>query len=746
MSYTLIDFQFRQRWRRTNVLMLLWMCVLCVSISVDAQTERELPRMSAHRTSEEIKVDGVFDESVWQSVEPIRQLYQIQPDQGEPATEQSEVRILYDDKKLYFGFIFFDSEMDKIVANDMRRDSPGLRSNDYGFLLLDTYNDRRNAVFFRFTPVGGIEDTAVSNSGGSLNHSWDIVWECRCRINEDHWTVEIAIPFSQLRFEQSDVMNWGVNFGREIARKQEIAAWNEAPKTYGGLAKYRTAYFGTLEGLEGISPSRHLELLPYVLPGMSSVPETEKTQGVFEAGLDLKYGLTPNLTADLTFNTDFAQVEADQEQVNLTRFSLFFPEQRPFFLEGASIFDVGIPRTSFRRPPPLLLFYSRRIGLAEERAIPLLGGGKVTGKIGPYGIGILNVLADKFEDDGTETSEADIFNEPRTNYSVVRVNRDILSGSTVGAILVNKQDADAYNRTTGLDFSYRPTREINLQGLWARTFETDVLGKSNAFSLTGDWRTNLFRLNGSYMDIGEDFNPEVGFVQRADIRRFRGDASYTPWPGKFGIREIQIGPEIDLILTQDNEVETQEITFDTRFSFETGDDIGFQLKNTMENLNEEFLIQDISIPVEDYNFTSFRTSIRTSSSRMITGRLQVEIGEFYSGTRRGFSIEATVRPTARFSIEPFIEFNRITLTDEEFDANAFGGRVGYSFSTTLFTKLFTQWSTDTDIISANFLVNYIYRPGSDFYLVLNQTYDTRDGGIDPLDWSVLGKITYWWNP
>ena len=746
MSYTTIDFQFRQRWRRTNVLMLLWMCMLCVSISVDAQTERELPRMSAHRTSEEIKVDGVFDESVWQNVEPIRQLYQIQPDQGEPATEQSEVRILYDDKKLYFGFIFFDSEMDKIVANDMRRDSEGLRSNDYGFLLLDTYNDRRNAVFFRFTPVGGIEDTAVSNSGGSLNHSWDIVWECRCRINEDNWTVEIAIPFSQLRFERSDVMNWGVNFGREIARKQEIAAWNEAPKTYGGLAKYRTAYFGTLEGLEGISPSRHLELLPYVLPGTSSVPETEETQGVFEAGLDLKYGLTPNLTADLTFNTDFAQVEADQEQVNLTRFSLFFPEQRPFFLEGASIFEVGIPRTSFRRPPPLLLFYSRRIGLAEERAIPLLGGGKVTGKIGPYGIGILNVLTDKFEDDGTETSEADIFNEPRTNYSVVRVNRDIFSGSTVGAILVNKQDADAYNRTTGLDFSYRPTREINLQGLWARSFEADVLGSSNAFSLTGDWRTNLFRLNGSYMDIGENFNPEVGFVQRTDIRRFRGDASYTPWPGKFGIREIQIGPEIDLALTQENELETQEITFDTRFSFETGDDIGFQLKNTTENLNEKFLIQDISIPVEDYNFTSFRTSIRTSSSRMITARLQVEIGEFYSGTRRGFSIEATVRPSARFSIEPFIEFNRITLTDEEFDANAFGGRVGYSFSTTLFTKLFTQWSTDTDIISANFLVNYIYRPGSDFYLVFNQNYDTRDGGVDPLDWSVLGKITYWWNP
>ena len=752
MRHITIDFQLRRYMRNIKLSLLLWMCVLFVphgANAQDTQTERELPRMSAHRTSEKIKVDGVLDEPVWHSVEPIRQLYQIQPDQGEPATEQSEVRILYDDKKLYFGFIFFDSEMDKIVANDMRRDSSGLRSNDYGFLLLDTYNDRRNAVFFRFTPVGGMEDTAVSNSGGSLNTSWDIVWECRCRINEDNWTVEIAIPFSQLRFERRDVMNWGINFGREIARKQEIDAWNEAPKTYGGLAKYRTAYFGTLEGLEGITPSRHLELLPYVLPGASYGSSTEETEGVFETGVDLKYGITPNLTADLTVNTDFAQVEADQEQVNLTRFSLFFPEQRPFFLEGASIFDVGIPRPSFRRPPPLLLFYSRRIGLAGGRAIPILGGGKMTGKIGPYGIGILNVFTDKYEDNLPGIPEEDIFSEPRTNYSVARVNRDILKGSTVGGILINKQDADASNSTAGLDFSYRPTREINIQGLFSRTledFEVDFSQKSNAFFIGGDWRTNLFRLDGSYTDIGEDFNPEVGYIQRTDVRRFRGAGSYTPWPDAFGIREIQIGPEIDLVLTQENELETQEITFDTEFEFKTGDDIGFQVKNTIENLDVGFNLQGKEIPEGDYNFTSFQVSASTSSSRMIAGQLQVEFGNFYSGMRRGFLIDATARPTAKLSIEPFIEFNRITLLGEEFDANAFGGRINYSFSTTLFAKLFSQWSTDTDVLSANFLINYIYRPGSDFYLVLNQTYDTRDGGVAPLDWSVLGKITYWWTP
>ena len=767
VAHCTIDFEFWRCWRKVTIFMLLWVCILSVSITVDAQTEREPPRMSAQRISEEIKVDGVLDEPAWQNVEPIRALYQIQPDEGEPATERSKVRILYDDKKLYFGFIFYDSEMDKVVANDMRRDSPGLRSNDYGFLLLDTYNDRRNAVFFRFTPVGGMEDTAVSDSGGSLNTSWDIVWECRCQINEDNWTVEIAIPFSQLRFERSDVMNWGLNFGREIARKREIAAWNEAPKTYGGLAKYRTAYFGTLEGLEGISPSRHLELLPYVLPGASyeasteEIEETGETEAVFDAGLDLKYGVTPNLTADLTFNTDFAQVEADQEQVNLTRFSLFFPEQRPFFLEGASIFDVGIPRPSFRRPPPLLLFYSRRIGLAEGRAIPILSGGKMTGKIGPYGIGVLNVLTNRFREDETDIPEEDIFSEPRTNYSVIRVNRDILAGSTVGGIFINKQDADTYNRTAGLDFSYRPTREINVDGLWSRTFEADVSGNSNAFFIGGDWRTNLFRLDASYTDIGEDFNPRVGFVQRTeerpDIRRFRGGGSYTPWPGVFGIREIQIGPEIDIVLSHENELETQEITFDMQFEFETGDDIGFEVKNTTEHLDIGFDLQGEEIPAGDYNFTSFQFSTRTSSARMIGARMQLEFGEFYSGTRRGFSINATARPSARLSIEPFIEFNRITLPERklddevtlaetEFDANAFGGRVSYSFSTTLFTKLFTQWSTDTDILSANFLLNYIYRPGSDIYLVFNQNYDTRDGGAELLDWTIVGKITYWWSP
>ena len=711
----------------------------------NAQTEGALPRLSAHRASETIKIDGVLDEGVWQSVEPIREFYQIQPNEGQPATEAVEVRILYDAQKLYFGFTFFDSQIDALVANDMRRDSRDLRSNDYGYVLLDTYNDQRNAVFFRFTPVGGMQDIAISNSGESRNESWDIVWECRCRINEDNWTAEIAIPFSQLRFERSEVMSWGINLGRSIARKREISAWYPPPKAYGRLGVFRTAYMGSLVGIQGIRPSRHLELLPYISPGASHASSTEGTQGVFKGGLDLKYGITPNLTADLTFNTDFAQVEADQEEVNLTRFSLFFPEQRPFFLEGASIFDVGIPRPSFRRPPPLLLFYSRRIGLAKGRAIPILGGGKITGKIGPYGIGVLNVLTNAFTDDEFQIGEPRT-DEPRTNYSVFRINRDILAGSTVGGILVNKQDVDAYNRTAGIDFSFRPMPEVNIQGLGSRTFENDVSGNRNALFFGGEWRSDLFRVNGSYTDIGADFNPQVGYIQRRDVRHFRADARYTPWPERFGIREVQIGPEIDLVLTQENILETQDILFDAEVELETGDDLEFQVKNTTENLRRDFWVEDVRIPIGDYNFTALQTAIRTSSSRMIAADLSLEVGEFYHGSRRGVSLEGLLRPTPKLSIEAFIEFNRITLPEAEFDANAFGGRIGYSFSTTLFTKLFTQWSTDRDVLSANFLVNYIYRPGSDFYLVFDQSYDTRNGGLRRLDSTIIGKLTYWWNP
>ena len=722
----------------------LAICCLLFPLIVEANPDAIEYKAEAYRTFQAIEIDGDLTEPDWQNAKRIGQFVQMEPDEGKPMTEATEVRILYDDKNIYFGFTCFDSDISKVAANEMRRDG-NLWDNDNVFVLLDTYNDQRSGFFFRVNPLGAMEDVAIMDNGDSRNENWDAVWDCRTKENEKYWTAEIGIPFSQLRFDRGDVMTWGMNMGRSLMRNQEEGMWAPVSRAHGWQARYRTANIGRLVGLKGIAPSRNLELLPYVLPGVSRIEAEDDTNGEFDLGLDIKYGLTSNLTADLTFNTDFAQVEADEEQVNLTRFSLFFPEKRPFFLEGAGLFDFGIPRTSFRRPPPLLLFYSRRIGLAEGHAVPIITGGKITGKVGPYGIGLLNVFTNEFHADATDSE--DEVDEPRTNYSVLRMRRDLFSGSTVGLIAINKQDADTYNRAGGFDVAYRPADNVNFRGLWARTFEEDISTQRDALYFGGDWRNENLRLEGSYIDIGENFHPEVGFVRRQDVRRFRGEMRFTPMLSKFGIRQIWAGPEFDFILNRDNELATREFTYMNWFELEGGGWFGFQAQRTFERLDEDFEIRDdITIPVDEYHFNSFRVSINTDDSKMVSLQLGTNFGGFFDGERVGFDIGPDFKPNGHFSLEPRFQFNRVTLPAGSFNASIFGTRVSYSFSTRFFTKLFAQWNSDDKVVSANFLLNYIYRPGSDFYLVFNQTYDSSDSGTGLEETTFVGKMTYWWNP
>ena len=729
---------------------ILSMCCLLFPLIVSADPERMEYQTEAYRTYQSIEIDGEFNEEDWQNAQSITQLIQYEPAEGELISQPTEVRILYDAEEIYFGFTCYDTDISKMVANEMRRDGSGqdgLRENDHVSILLDTYNDQRNGFFFRVNPLGAKEDIALINSGESRNQAWDAIWTCRTKINADHWTAEIGIPFSQLRFSKSDEMTWGLNLGRSLMRNQEDATWAPLSKAHGFFARYRTDTLGNLVGLKGITPPRNLELLPYILPGLNRIEAEKKTDGVFDIGLDLKYGITSNLTTDVTFNTDFAQVEADQEQVNLTRFSLFFPEKRPFFLEGAGLFDFGIPRTSFRRPPPLLLFYSRRIGLAEGHAVPIIGGGKITGKAGPYGIGIINVLADQFHTDPSVTDEDDIVDVSKTNYSVLRLKRDISKGSSVGIIGINKQGADAYNRAGGLDFTYRPTESFDIRGLWARTFEADVSGQNNALYLGSVWRNRDLRLEGSYTDIDENFNPDAGFIQRQGIRRINGQMRYSPRLGKFRIRQIYTGPEFDFILNQDNQLETQEITLTNYFRFESGSYIGFLPKRTTEHLDEDFEIRSgVIIPPGEYSFTEMMIRGSTDDTKALTGQYSVNFGNFYNGSRWGFTLNGGFKPNGRFNIEPIFQFNRVTLPNDAFNASIFGARVAYSFSTTLFAKIFAQWNSDDEVISTNFLLNYIYRPGSDFYLVFNQIYDSGGAKTELDESTVVAKMTYWWNP
>ena len=712
---------------------------------VDAQKQSVEYEVEAYRTYGTIEIDGDLSEPEWRKVKPVDRFVQIEPYEGSPASQPMDVRILYDDSYIYFGFTCFDSDISKLVANEMRRDARDIHENDNVFILLDTYNDRRSGFFFRINSLGAMQDSKVINGGDSMNRDWDIVWECRTKINKNNWVLEVSIPFSQLRFEKQEHMVWGINLGREIARNKEEAIWSPVSKSYGGMAKYRTANLARLTGLTGIVPSRNLEISPYISPGLTK--NDNDTNRVLDSGLDLKYGVTPNLTADFTYNTDFAQVEADQEEVNLTRFDLFFPEKRPFFLEGAGLFDFGIPRASFRRPPPLLLFYSRRIGIEEGNAIPITAGAKITGKTGPYGIGVLNVLTNEFSN---PEDEIDI---PSANYTVTRVKRDVLDQSSVGLIVVNKQESDRYNRSGGLDFLYRPNENLNVQGMWARTFdekdmgsmETDASNQENAWSVGSRWRNDLFRLEGLYVDVGENFNPEVGFIRQQGIRRIRSEMRYTPWPRKFGVRRVWIGPEIDCILDQDNQLQTRDMTFLSWFEFESGGWVNFRTKHTLEHLEEEEEIRGIVIPAGKYSFSSFRTMIESDESKMISGRIGANFGGFWDGSRRGFDLGISFKPNGHLSFQSGYEFNQVELGAESFDASVLSARLSYSISTTLFAKVFTQWNNNDDIISTNFLLNYIYRPGSDFYFVFNQINENVGTSNSMSESTFIVKMTYWWH-
>ena len=723
----------------------------------NAHAESHDYQIKAYRTYESVEIDGDLTEEDWKHAETIDQFVQIEPYEGEIGSESMEVKVLYDNENIYFGFTCFDTEMSKLVANEMRRDSRDLHDNDTVFLILDTYDDKRSGFFFRVNALGAIQDRAVTNSGDTLNRDWDAVVECKSKINDTYWTSELSIPFTQLRFKQSDQIVWGMNTGRELARNQEEMIWVPVPASYGGMAKYRTANLGRLTGLSGIAPSRNLEVLPYILPGVTQINEDDtglETVGKFKIGADVKYGITSNITADITYNTDFAQVEADEEQVNLTRFSLFFPEKRPFFLEGAGLFDFGIPRTSYRRPPPMLLFYSRRIGLAEGNAIPIIFGGKTSGKIGSYGVGFLNVLTDEFHDADTEDDPLDI---PRTNYSVMRITKDVASGSRIGMIAVNKDEIGDYNRAGGFDFEYRPNDSIDVRGLWSRTFEPDASGRNNAWYLGSNWRSNRFRVEGSYTDIDEDFNPAVGYVRRTGIRQFRGEMRWVPMPQRFGIRQIWTGPEVNYLLNHDNELEEWNISYTNWFEFDSGDYILFNGRRTFEHLNDIFEFREgVEIPIGDYQSTSYHVRLSSSDSRPISTTLGGGLEDFYAGEVRRAYIQTTVKPNGHLSVSAQYQFNQVVnlptayFTDgnpRPVYVNLFRGRLDYSFTTGLFAKLFAQWNADTNVVSTNFLINYIYRPGSDFYFVFNQTYDTNGTTRSRLlDSTVVAKMTYWWNP
>ena len=500
--------------------------------ALTSTTASGLPVARAYRVEQGPEIDGdVLGEAVWTAASPETGFRQNTPDEGEPASERTEVRIVYTDDTIYFGVVCFVGDPATVIVSDARRDSSLVETDSFQ-IVLDTYRDLQNGFVFGTNPAGLEYDGQLTNegegsggiggglvvrsgsqqqrgSGGGFNLNWDGVWQVATQVTDVGWTAEFAIPFRTLRYASGVTQTWGLNFQRNIRHRNEQSYWAPLPRQFN---LNRLSLAGELRGLEA-PPPRNLQLNPYVLGKALRRDADSRATTLGDVGGDLKYSVTPSLTLDLTYNTDFAQVEVDDQQINLDRFNLFFPEKRPFFLENAGLFSVG-------QPGELELFFSRRIGIGDDGVqIPIRGGGRLTGQVGANThIGVMNM----------QTASIDASETPSNNYTVARVRQDLPNRSNVGAIVVNRRATGAFaaagdvNRSYAVDGRWGIGETVTLSGFAAGTETPGVTVGTHAYNLAASYESERYRYGGGFTEVAPGFNPEAGFYARRGYRRIDG--------------------------------------------------------------------------------------------------------------------------------------------------------------------------------------------------------------------------------
>lgn len=698
-------------------------------------------------------IDGVLDEEVWQLAPVSGRFIQREPRFGAVASERTEFRILYDRKFIYFGIWAYDSDPSGIRASELKRDS-GLRKGDQIKITIDTFHDHRNAFYFSTNPLGALKDANSVENGRAVNYDWNAVWRCRVSRDSRGWYVEIAIPLSQLRFRTAVAETvWGLNVCRIIMRKNEEAYWVPFPREWGSLGFARMSHAGVLRGLRGISARRRFEALPYIAPRVArdydaGTPLTGKA----EVGGDLRVGVTKDLTADITANTDFAQVEADQEIVNLERFPISFPEKRQFFTESAGIFEFGSSGSSLLGDGGggggsgrglIPLFYSRRVGLEDGHEIPILGGGKLTGRAGSYSIGLMNITTGKARYD-TDEGPVDV---PRQNFTAFRIKRPVLAQSSIGAIVLNR-DGASENRSAGVDGAFTLGRNTVLTTVLAKTFTPGTRGRDAAGALDFDWKTDRFNAGATYLDIQERFNAGMGFIRRTDIRNMAVSAGWTPRPRWPGVRQFQSRGVVEYFENHSGRVESRNYRLSLDLNRQDGSNVSLDFEKNFDFLPEEWTLGEATLAVAGYQWNEYRTGFSTNQSRRVYGGLNVGWGGYYSGDRQTYRANLNVVPRDTLLLETNYTRNHIAFAGvRPYVTNTLNARISYSFSPDLFVKTFVQYNDDRKLASVNVLLWYIYRPGSDFYIVYNNGWETGlpGGGYRVRNRSLAVKMTYWLN-
>ena len=728
-----------------------FLCLACAVPTFGADEDRKL---RALRVAEKIAVDARLDEAAWSAAPRAKGFIQREPEEGLASSEDTEVRVLYDQDNLYFAVIAKDSEAGRIIVSELKKDF-NIDNGDSFQIVLDTFHDQRNAYQFTINPAGAKWDAQMTNEGREVNQSWDGVWYVKSRIQDDGWIAEIAIPFKTLKFPRTPVQTWGINFQRTLRRRNEDALWAPVPRIYN---IQRVSLAGALEGLEGIEPGANIKIKPYTLGSFSQSPAAKapnKYDG--DVGVDVKYGVTSGLTWDFTYNTDFSQVEADEQQVNLSRFNLFFPEKREFFLENSGTFQFGtanergtnsgvgaaLGANAFGGIRPnqttndVILFFSRRIGLSDDaRAIPILGGTRLTGRVGKgVEIGLLNIQQREFE-----TTNA-------TNFTVARVRKNVFANSDVGVMIANKevQNSSHYNRAYGVDGNFRFGRYTNVNTYIAKTSSPGIASQDMAGRFAASYINDAWNFRGSYTSVQENFNDEMGYVPRKGIRKYAGYTGYTWRPARWRktIRTINPHSQIDYVLDPSGRLDTKYVDYHLPINFQNSTFIEVGKNPSYEYLAKPYLIspaKGISIPAGGYRYSEYFLLLRTDTGRKISGNGRWAGGPFYTGYKHSYQGGATYRHSNKLTAAFNYTHNNISLQEGRFKTNLLSTRINYGFSTTMFLNSLIQYNSDTHQWSSNVRFNIIHRPLSDIFIVYNERRDSISG--DLADRALIAKMTY----
>ena len=674
------------------------------------------PVATAARVAAAPIVDGLLDDRAWEDAPRLTGFVQAEPFGGQPASQSTEVRIVYDDDALYISAMLYDSDPSQIVTTDTRRDSR-LNAMDSFQLILDTYHDQQNGFVFGTNAAGVQYDAQVRNQGGASS-SWDGSWDVATRITEMGWSAEFRIPLRTLRYGPAP-QTWGVNFFRNIQRTRERTYWAPLEREY-NLGRLSSA--GELRNLNLQTP-RNFKVLPYAVSSANrnfSPGATADLDG--DIGFDAKFGITPSLNLDATYNTDFAQVEVDTQQINLTRFNLRFPEKRPFFLENAGLFQVGKGRE-------VDLFFSRRIGIGDGGGlVPIRGGGRLSGKVGAVNVGALNM----------QTGE--VGGQSGNNVSVLRASRELQNRSGFGAIFVNRtgtgplSGASDWNRTWGADGRLGIGEHFTTSGFAARTETPGLSGRDYAYNIDTSWNDGQHLAQFEWGATGEDFNPEVGFLQRnGGYRRMR--FRYVEYMRQdkirgWGFRELQPHVWYNRYDRLDGGgLLNAELHVDSHWDWENGNFVTVALNGTWDGLLVPFEVSP-GIIVPPGNHGGLRVTYRANSDRRksVYGRMQWEVGRFLNGDQSSPLVQVILRDSGRLLVDTTWRHNSITLPQGAFRTNLGNMRVTYNFTPSVFVQSLLQYNDRSDRWSTNLRFHWLETAGTGLFVVYNDTESLNGSG------------------